>query len=105
MKKKMIELTALSMSAVLLAGCEFTTIPGEALKAAKENAKKEEAVEIDKKELVDIPLVDYSFSDCTESNVSNDLVRWLLATTAVEVQGQGLDWQQIGGTSSTAEDI
>ena len=34
MKKKMVELTALSMSAVLLAGCEFTTIPGEALKAA-----------------------------------------------------------------------
>ncbi|SET14565.1 Protein of unknown function [Pseudobutyrivibrio sp. C4] len=105
MKKKMVELTALSMSAVLLAGCEFTTIPGEALKAAKENAKKEEAAEIDKKELVDIPLVDDSFSDCTESNVSNDLVRWLLATTAVEVQGQGLDWQQIGGTQSTAEDI
>ena len=47
MKKKMVELTALSMSAVLLAGCEFTTIPGEALKAAKENAKKEEAAEID----------------------------------------------------------
>ena len=39
MKKKMVELTALSMSAVLLAGCEFTTIPGEALKAAKEMQK------------------------------------------------------------------
>lgn len=98
MKRKMVSATALLMSAVMLAGC------GKEATVSEDSAKSQETEEKEEKQLEEISLVDDSFSGCTESDVSYDLVRWLLATNAVEVQGQELDWETIGGTELDSSD-
>ena len=93
MKRKMVNAIALLMSSLLLFGCGNGAVDGDLATEQKEDKQSE-----------NIPLVDDSFSGCTESDVSNDLVRWLLATNAVEVQGQDLDWEIIGGTTLDSSD-
>ena len=94
MKIKLIRITALMLSAFMLSSCGIATT-GEG--STKSSSKE-------KKELEEIPLVDDSFEGCNENEVSNDLVRWLLAANAVEVQGQDLDWEIIGGAKLDSND-
>ncbi|WP_028234246.1 DUF1266 domain-containing protein [Pseudobutyrivibrio sp. MD2005] len=94
MKKRFTRLTALALAGLMLVGCGGGK---DAASKEKESTKEEAKVEI--------PLVDESFKDATESDVSNDLIRWLLAANAVEIEGQGLDWQRIGGARPDTVDL